>query len=345
MEEKKPFSFKQLGKAISDTARSGLEGAKDLAQKTKNAVTSTTESFMQSIDQTGDGKFDVDDITELRRQRAERDRQAKLRRDLDELHPVFANDLADKGFFLPQLIRLTEMDKKHALSTVCKGSIGHETLVKDLRIVTVYSDQTAEWGLQFYPDRNQDFYFVNPTDSSRYIGIDHFFDYMRQARVSELQRIAQDLGAKYFKVTMKEMKKSLFKRAMAENAAASGPLFGRKSGVKEHVESSFAQNDLSDGEIAAETTFAGHAPRRPTLVYYKNEPQIQALVDMRMDYERNGITEQHLSLRCMHSSGITEKVAANIDAAFSAMKITGNTTFTSEAQNEVRQIFEYDILF
>ncbi len=66
---------------------------------------------------------------------------------------------------------------------------------------------------------------------------------------------------------------------------------------------------------------------------------------MRMDNAENAITEQHLSLKCARSSGITEKTAATIDEAFKAMKCAGNTTFASEAQNETRQVFEYDILF
>ena len=39
--------------------------------------------------------------------------------------------------------------------------------------------------------------------------IDEYSDYLRIARVNELQKIAQDLGAKYFKVTYLEEKKTL----------------------------------------------------------------------------------------------------------------------------------------
>ena len=342
MDESKRIDLKKMGKAFSGKARSGLETAKDTVLKAKDSVSASAESFIQSIDQTGDGKFNLDDLAEIKRQFQEKERQAKLKRDLDALNPIFEEDLSNGSFFLSKMIRVTEMDKRHAASSVCKGSIGHETVVKDLRIVTIYPEQSYEWGLQFYPDKNQDFYYVNPIDPRQYIAIDYFFDYMRQARVSELQRIAQDLGASYFKVTIKEMKKTLYKKSVSEKL--SGQIL-KKPGAKQQGEYSVASNELSNGEIAAQTSFEGHSPIRPVLVYYKNEPQIQALVEMRLNHTENTLTEQHLSLKCAHSSGITEKVAASIDAAFSVMKVTGNTTFSSEAQNEIRQVFEYDIVF
>ena len=338
---KKLFDFKKLGEGLSDIARSGLETARDSATKAIDAVSSSADSLIRSIDQTGDGKFDFDDIAEINRQIQENQRQAKLKRDREMLNPIFLKDLSDGDFLLSRMIRLTAMDKKHASSSICEGSIGHEELVKDLRIVTVYPDHMGEWALQFYPDENQEFYYVNPVDPNQYIAIDYFFDYLRQARVGELQRIAQDLGATYFRVTIREQKKTLYKKSESAKVAVKTP---KVSGTVQG-EYSAASDELSDGEIAAQISFAGHEPIRPELTFYRNEPQIIALIDMRMDHLENAVKEQHLSLKCAHSSGITEKTAASIDAAFSMMKCAGNTTFTSEAQNEVRQVFEYDIVF
>ena len=341
MEIKKKLDFKKIGEDLSEKARSGIETAKGGAAKAKTAVAASAESLIQSIDKTGDGRFDLEDVAEMKRQFQEKQRQAKLKRDLDALNPIFFENLSEGDFFLPKMIRLAEMDKKHATNPICEGSIGHEMLVKDLRIVTVYRDQTSQWGLQFYPDENQDFYFVDPVNPQQYIAIDYFFDYLRQARIAELQTIAQALGASYFKVTIKERKKTLYKKSQ------SAKLSVKKEKMTESVQAdhSTSTNEMTDGEIAAQSSFEGHSPKQPQLGYYKNEPQINSLIQMRLYNQENAIREQHLFLQCAHSSGITEKTAASIDAAFSAMKCTGNTTFTSEAQNETRQIFQYDILF
>ena len=350
MEIKKKFDFKKIGEGITEKARSGIETAKGGAVKAKEAVTSSAESFIQSIDKTGDGKFDLEDVAEIKRQFQEKQRQAKLKRDLDALNPIFSDNLTDGDFFLPKMLQLAEMDKKHASNPICEGSIGHEMLVKDLRIVTVYRDQTSHWGLRFYPDENQDFYYVDPVNPQLYIAIDYFFDYLRQARIGELQRIAQDLGASYFKVTIKERKKTLYKKS--ESAKISTKLEkGKEKEKKKEKETVGIQADhtsssdeMLEGEIAVQASFEGHAPKQPQLNYYKNEPQINDLIQMRL-HQENAIRDQHLFLQCAHSSGITEKTAASIDAAFTAMKCTGNTSFTSEAQNETRQIFQYDIVF
>ena len=341
MADKKFIDFKSVAGGLSEKAKSKFETAKENVAKAREAVSSSADSLIRSLDQTGDGKFDLDDLAELKRQLQEKQRQEKLSRDLDALNPIFPQTLSDGAFLMSKMIRLAEIDKKHASNAICKGSIGHDTLARDLRIVTVYLDKASEWGLSFYPDNNQEFYYMNPVNPLQYIAIDYFFDYLRQARVGELQRIAQDLGASYFKVTIKEQRKTLHKKS--ESA-----LFSAKSGVvsgKAQGAYSSAADELSAGEIAAETSFEGHAPIRPQLVFFKNEPQIKALVEMRLENKENAITEQHLFLKCTHSSGITEKVAANLDAAFSAMKCAGNTSFSSEAQNEVRQVFEYDIKF
>ena len=333
MAEKKKIDLKKLGETVSDKAKVGIGRARD-------ALTSSADAVVKSLDQTGDGKLGLDDMAELRQQLREKQRQAKLARDLDALNPIFLRDLSEKDFFLPKMIRITEMDKKHAASELCIGSIGHETVVKDYRFVTIYPDQLETWRLRLYPDADQEYYYMDPVDPQHYISINSFFDYLRKARIGELTRIAQELGATYFKVTIREEEKTIHKKS--ESVKTTGKGGGLTAALR--GERSMASNELSAGEIAAETSFVGHAPRKPQLVYYKDEPQIKDLITMRLNPD-NTVTGQRLTLKCARSSGITEKDAASIDATFSAMKCSGNTTFTSEAQQEVRQVFEYVIQF
>ena len=112
MEIKKRLDFKKIGEDLSEKARSGIETAKGGAAKAKDAVAASAESLIQSIDKTGDGRFDFDDISEMKRQFQEKQRQAKLKRDLDALNPVFPENLSDGDFLLSKMIRLTEIDKK-----------------------------------------------------------------------------------------------------------------------------------------------------------------------------------------------------------------------------------------
>ena len=342
MDGKRIIDLKKVGEGIAEKARAGIEVAKDGAEKAKNVVTATADSLIQSIDQTGDGKFDFDDVAEITQQIKESQRQAKLRRDLDALNPIFPKDLLADDYLPTQMIRIAEKDKKHAASSLCDGAIGHESLVKDLRFFTVYPESVSDWGLRFYPDENQEFYYVDPIDPRHYIAIDTFFDYIRRARISELQMIAQDLGATFFKVTLREQQKTLHKSSQSLKAAASKA--GNKNNLKATVQNDISASELTSGEVMALLYFEGHEPTAPKLSYFANEPQITSLIEMRTNRD-NTLRGQQMLLKCSQSSGIKKKTAATIDAAFSSMKCAGNTTFSSEAQEEVRQVFEYEIQF
>jgi hypothetical protein len=50
-------------------------------------------------------------------------------------------------------------------------------------------------------------------------------------------------------------------------------------------------------------------------------------------------------LRADKMAALKEKDAVKIDAALKSMKFTGNTTVTSEAKNEARRFFEYEVDF
>ncbi|MBR5248713.1 MAG: hypothetical protein IKV27_07235 [Lachnospiraceae bacterium] len=50
-------------------------------------------------------------------------------------------------------------------------------------------------------------------------------------------------------------------------------------------------------------------------------------------------------LKMSTSSGMKESDAVKIDAVLKGMKFSGNTTVSSEAQNEARRYLEYEIEF
>ena len=128
--------------------------------------------------------------------------------ELKSLRPIFEDDLDSPEFALSKIIRVADIDKKHAESEVCNGSIGYISEHKDVRILNIYTDKADMYGITYYPDRDSEIYYVDPFDRDRYVALDDYFHYLKVARVNELQRIAQDLGAKHFRVTYKEDLKS-----------------------------------------------------------------------------------------------------------------------------------------
>lgn len=111
---------------------------------------------------------------------------------LKRLKPIFLNDL--NGMQCSRLVRIVEREKKFDID-VCEGSIGYWDTCKGERWINIFKDSVSKFGLNFYPDDEVNFYYVDPTNKDNYIVLDEYFDRLKQVRVSELQKIAQDLGA------------------------------------------------------------------------------------------------------------------------------------------------------
>ena len=325
---------------LGEVAAGAEKNAKAFLGKTKDTI-------IKAVDQNGDGSFDFKDVSAMadsignaaqNAANAMRDNAEARNREKERkaLQPIFLEDLDSTDFTLSKLIRVADIDKKHAESEVCKGSVGFISEQKELRIVNIYKNMIDAFGISLYPDADSEIYYIDPSDRNQYIALDDYFGYLKIARVNELQKIAQDLGAKHFRVTYREKKASITKNDMK----AKGNV---RVGAAD-AERNFSISDNANIEVAAEMQCLGHAPIEPKLLYLRGEPSIQSLIALRMD-ENSQIFHQEFSLKLSNSSGIKEKDAVKIDAALKAMKISGNTTVVSEAQSESRRFLEYEVDF
>lgn len=308
-------------------------------------------NFVQAADQNDDGSFDMKDVSAIAEAigHAAKSTAATVKSNAEEksrelerklLQPIFVEDLDNADFLLSKLIRVAEIDKKHAASDVCTGSIGFVSDQKDLRIINIFKDKVDAFGLNLYPDTDCELYYVDPSDRDKYIALDEYFSYLKIARINELQKVAQDLGAKHFRVTYKEQKTTF----SGNIDKAKGNLQNGKDHITFDAERELSASALAAVEVAAEMNCPGHDPIEPKLYYLQREASIQSLIALRMD-KSSPLTHQKFTLKLSNSSGIKEKDAIKIDAALKSMKIAGNTTVTSEVRNESRRFFEYEIDF
>ena len=201
--------------------------------------------------------------------------ESRKKLDLKALQPIFVDTLDQTEFLMSKLIRVTERDKKHAESDVCQGSIGYMSDRRGLHVVNIFRDSIETFGLSFYPDADCEFYYVNPTDRDNYISLDSYFSYMKMVRINELQRVAQELGAKHFKVTYKEEQTSF-----SDTNVSTHLKFGKNQGAGASHEASEKKYSVVD--VAAELNMTGHAPRKPELKYLAKDDSVQNLVYLRM---------------------------------------------------------------
>lgn len=325
---------------------------KALASNAGKAAKNVWDSAIKTVDQNEDGRFDLTDVAAIagsvgtavkKGAQAAKDSAGEKTRTLElkALQPIFTASLDDADFLMPKFIRVVERDKKHAEKDVCQGSIGYGSAPKGLYLVNIFRDSIDAFGLTFYPDCDCQFYYVDPTDRDRYIALDEYFSYLKVARINELQKIAQDLGAKHFRVTYKEEQTSFASKKVKANAKADAVPTAKATANAEHDS---AEKKYSTVEIEAEMDFPGHAPIRPQLKYMQRDPSIQTLVSMRLD-KSSPLIRQKYMLKLSNSSGLKESDAVKIDAVLKGLKFTGNATVASEAKNESRRYLEYDIEF
>lgn len=332
-------------------------------EKKPNFFGKAKSALINVVDQNDDGSFDMKDVSVLAdnmgaaakkaasvaRQNAKQGGeqlgswldQTKREMELKSLRPIFEEDLNSPEFAMTKMIIVAKMDKKHAESELCKGSIGFISEQKGVTVINIYTDKADLYGLTYYPDRDSEIYYVDPFDRDRYVALDDYFHYLKVARVNELQRIAQDLGAKHFRVTYKEdMRAEVENHQKAGFKAAQKNLKANEAAEAEH---SMSENTSSTLEIAAEMECIGHDPVEPKLVYFQKDESIKNLIRLRMS--DNPVKHQKFSLYCSQSSGIRVNDAAKIDAALAAMKYSMKVSVTSKAMNEERRYFEYEIDF
>lgn len=260
--------------------------------------------------------------------------EGKRQWDLNRLKPIFLQDL--NGVRYSRLIRIVEREKKFDIEA-CKGSIGYWATCKGERWMNIFKDSVDKFGLNFYPNDEVNFYYMDPTDNNSYIVLDEYFDRLKQVRVSELQKIAQDLGAKYFRVTYMKERTTLSKKS----ANGKGSILKNKIGS---VQANETEENYDRMDVAAEMSFPGHEPVMPRVRYLKHDPIIQNLIEMRMD-PKGPVGHYTYNIKLSNSSGLKKTEAVKIDMILKNLKMAGNTTVSSEVQNEEKSILEYEINF
>lgn len=318
------------------------KGATSVLDKSKSILEESKNYVVDALDQNENGKLDWSDFTVYKEEIGNKLKLAKetsegnaREAERNRLKPIFTKDLESVDFFIPKLVRVTDRDKKYTKSKVCKGSIGCFPEQKGHLVFTVFLDSLDSFNLDFYPDPYCEFYYMDPSDRNRYIALDEYFAYMKIARINELQRIAQDLGARHFKVTYKEEQASLIDKKRAVR-------LGTKKGA--NLDQKSTNIKFSTVVIEADMEFPPHEPVKPQLKYMQNDPSIQTLIEMRMNKTAPLISHKYM-LNLSTTSGIKESDAVEIDALLKDLKFSGNVTVTSEAQNESRRYLEYEIEF
>lgn len=311
----------EAAEVMGEAAKKAGETAKKAGKAAKKALKEAKGKAVLFADQNGDGKFDKEDVARIAgavsdatKKKARKFgafiKNRALKHDMKVLKPISDEIMSGIDFSLIGLVRVCDRDSRREKSEVCQGAVGYYTESGNLRVVNIYRDCVSRYGIKLLPDMRQEVYFADPMEENTFIALGEYFGYLRTARINELQRAAQSLGAKHLDVIYKE-----------EDS------YGTQAGVN-----------------VATIDMAGHAPAEPQLHYLKNDTGIQTLIDMRME-DKELFLYQRNSIKLSNSSGLKEIDARMIDKALRKLKCKGNTTVSMEAAREARAYLEYILFF
>ena len=321
-----------------------MENVGNIVDIVKKAAQDKAEAAKQAADQNGDGKFDLRDVKafadDAKGKAADAVQDLKNaainrlnERELKTLRPIFPEDLTAPSFSVTKLMRISERGKPYAEKEITKGSIGYLSEYKDVEVVNIFEDSVDVFGLSFYPNSDNGIYYVDPTDRNRYVASESYFGYLKNARIIELRQIAQDLGAKHFRVTYSEEYNNSSHHKSKVNS-------GEKQGASHEKETSNRINL----KVVSEDHFEGGEPKIPHLRYLRSDQNVIGLVEMRLK-KSNPFMHNSISIQFIDTCGIKKTDAAKIDTVLKGLKLDAGLSFESEVNNESMRYFEYEIDF
>ena len=329
-EEKKKNLFDGLKKGGVKIGQFVKDGSKFVAEKAGDVAIWAGEAKDKAV-------ILADEAADASKKIAESIKQAKRESDYRILRPVFADDLINNTFDMPRMINLCEIDDKRKKNPVCLNSIGFQSSPNDMEVLNIFTDQLSQFNISVFPEVNDGVYYVNPCIPGTYISVEKYFKYIKEEKVRELVRIAKDLGAKRVVVEISEKEATVDQKA-AKAAAKAGK-------GKAEVAVDMAEKKAVGVTVAANEKWSGHnSPKRPELVYFKNENHILDLIEMRFD-PTNKLESHTYEIEYTSSASIKMKEAVKIDGALKAMKCSLSESMSSGAERSERTYFRYTVEF
>ena len=305
---------------------------KKIAEK---AFETVKEGADYALDKANDGKDLIGDKAV----------DAKNKFDVYRYRPIFKKAINNMSKNMPELIRVIDDDRMKSVEA-CKNAVGFRKTINDMDVMGLFPEVLSSTGVTFYPNQEQTLYCKDPFNNNLYISLDDYYTYLKEARVNELETVAQALGAKYLKVEYKVEKSSLFQQK------GKGKVKAKPKGVvdvKLETEHEKESKEFSKVDVLAECKFDGeHEPVEPKLNYLQGVNSIETLIKMRVNPDsQNRLNKKQYRVECKNLSGLKVNDAIKIDGAIKKMKINSSNSLTvqSMAEQEEKTTLEFTIEF
>lgn len=259
--------------------------------------------------------------------------------------PVFPDEFRSPGYDLPNMVIIEDEDKRKGID-VCEGAIGWLTKSSNgMEVLHLYHAFAEGSGLLFHPLAQIGAAYVrDPSGLDRFLDLESLYREIQKEKMSELQHVAYCLGAKYCKLEMRETQVSDSKRGGRIKTSI------KKTGVaseSDDISADRSEQVSEDRRMLFERRFSGSdETRRPPLNWYKNDKEINALIEMRCsDDSKNEIQDYVVDIDCRSSAALAQTRASEIDSALKGLKVSIGVSLQEECYRESQQTMVLTVSF
>ena len=194
------------GEVFNDKAAEAKEKAAQTGELLSNKAAEAKDAAAQTGEILGNKAADaMGKVAQAGEKLSEKALEAKKEYELRRFKPITREQLPLFTRTMPEMIRIVDWDKRIE-EDVCKDAVAFNDGTKELRVISVLAKNAKLMDSSFYPDVQEGIYYRDPSNPYSYINLNDYFDYMKKAKVHELNQIAQALGAKHIRITLKEYK-------------------------------------------------------------------------------------------------------------------------------------------
>ena len=251
--------------------------------------------------------------------------------------PIFEDNLSkDDTDWIPDMVYIRNQDDRNQIEGLSEA-IGFDEDNAERPIVSLLRSYAKTIDINFYPTLVEGVYYVDPFNRSRYIQLEQYFSVLEQERIEELIRVAQDLGASYIEIAYSKDNKQSKTSSRQANVEA------KMKGVSANGDASGQQqathSERSKMDIKKQMSLPGTELKEPTLRHFKNDIEINSLIDRRLHKENAIKGDYKCELSFNNSSGIKMSNAANIEGALKkvGIKAKGKLKISEEVSREDSQ--------
>ena len=255
--------------------------------------------------------------------------------------PVFPEQYASSDFDRPKMIAIANNADRKDIE-VCEGAIGWSDTAAGEEVLHLYEDAVPTSGITFFPQALCDsVYYEDSLTPGRFINLDCYFDVLQKDRITELRRIAYELGAR--KCTLESIEEAKSVRMAKGGIGAKGKIGKIPAG---DADVSHKSTSESRKRIVFSQTFEGNAePRRPELKWFAHDQEIEFLISTRCNAGGNVTKSYRVELDSSSTQTMSEQLGAKLDKALSKLGASCNFSLKGEALNESRRRLVFEVEF